>query len=369
MIAKFGQMRFYHRLDAFTPPIRNLGILSDNVHERIFAMFKSSLVVMLIVMALPLYAQTPKPANTPEPVAVAPARPLVVIPTQEITTTAVTNFKDLFAGKIAPTTMVLKNMDSSWTHFNISTPQDSQIGSMLSSVLGGMTSGYYSKGEIITLNSVPYLIAYALPERKFTQEDLRQSTPPPPVKVTPDTELHLCLLNLYSAISILNIRPFDLSKEISSVSQPTAVQSQPQPESPIATPTETRVEPEMNQSSYAKSVDNLKQLGLATLMYVQDYNETFPPMQSFEEIKKLLMPYVKNESVFYLPGTKTPYSFNPLLNKHRFLTIPMPAKLVLFYEPHPRPDGSVAAVFADGHVTVLTRSEWVKAKRASKIKG
>lgn len=331
-------------------------------------MFKSSLVVILLSFAFPLYAQTPKPTNAPEPVAVAPARPLVVIPTPETKTTAVTNFKDLFAGKISPTTMVLKDLDASWSHFIISSPQDSQIGSMLSTVLGGMTSGYYSKGDIITLNSVPYLIAYALPSRKFTQEDLRQSTPPPPMKVTPDTELHLCLLNLYSAISILNIRPFNLSQEITSNTQPVAVQSQPQPVLKGVGTASAGVQSETNQSLSARSVDNLKQLGLATLMYVQDYNETFPPMTSFAEIKKLLMPYVKDESIFYMPGTKTPYAFNPLLNKHRFLTIPMPAKLVLFYEPHPRSDGSVAAVFADGHVTVLNSSEWAKAKKASKIK-
>lgn len=70
---------------------------------------------------------------------------------------------------------------------------------------------------------------------------------------------------------------------------------------------------------------NMKQIALAELMYVQDYDETYPPtsldtvpgsastfITSYIAYPDLLMPYVKNVQIFACPSdrTLTPSGFN-----------------------------------------------------------
>jgi hypothetical protein len=49
----------------------------------------------------------------------------------------------------------------------------------------------------------------------------------------------------------------------------------------------------------ASCQSNLKQLGLATIQYVRNYDEKFPLAQSWHED---LMPYAQNENVFHCPA-------------------------------------------------------------------
>jgi len=89
-------------------------------------------------------------------------------------------------------------------------------------------------------------------------------------------------------------------------------------------------------------VSNAKQIGLALLMYVQDYDETFPPNTG--DIQALLMPYIKNQEVFNLPGT----SFFYLMNAELMASIERPVETMVGYiqTPYGR-----AIMWADGHVT------------------
>ena len=51
------------------------------------------------------------------------------------------------------------------------------------------------------------------------------------------------------------------------------------------------------QKAYQHAVmTNAKQVGLALLMYCQDYDEAFPPTDS--NIKEAIYPYLKNDEVF-----------------------------------------------------------------------
>ncbi len=87
---------------------------------------------------------------------------------------------------------------------------------------------------------------------------------------------------------------------------------------------------------------NAKQIGLALLMYVQDYDETFPPNTG--DIQSLLMPYLKNQEIFNLPGT----SFFYLMNANALSSIERPSETMTGYiqTPYGR-----AIIWADGHVT------------------
>jgi prepilin-type processing-associated H-X9-DG protein len=139
------------------------------------------------------------------------------------------------------------------------------------------------------------------------------------------------------------------------------------------------------------SVSQLKQIGLALLMYAQDYDEMLPPMQNAATVKRALSPYVRgNEAVFADPLTHEPYQPNPgLSGRRRSLVvtsgrdsqgkptrprrhpseIPAPAaQVVAFYEASPAPDGTRAVLFLDGHVQVIPEAEWPRLKRASRIR-
>lgn len=85
-----------------------------------------------------------------------------------------------------------------------------------------------------------------------------------------------------------------------------------------------------------------KQIGLALLMYVQDYDEMYPPNTG--NLSDLLMPYVRNEAVFNLPGA----NFFYLMNMESLATIQNPSETMAGYiqTPYGR-----AVMWADGHVT------------------
>jgi hypothetical protein len=87
---------------------------------------------------------------------------------------------------------------------------------------------------------------------------------------------------------------------------------------------------------------NAKQIGLALQMYVQDYDETFPPNTG--DIQAILMPYIKNQEIFNLPGT----NFFYLMNANVLKSIEQPSETMTGYiqTPYGR-----AIIWADGHVT------------------
>jgi len=107
----------------------------------------------------------------------------------------------------------------------------------------------------------------------------------------------------------------------------------------------------------------LKQLGLAFVMFTQDYNERIDVTQ--EDFKKRLTPYMKNASIFTAPddplGT-TSFNINP-----NIVGLPMSAftdvdDTVAFYLGKDqkldfRYDGLSPVCFLDGHVEAVTPEE------------
>lgn len=71
----------------------------------------------------------------------------------------------------------------------------------------------------------------------------------------------------------------------------------------------------------ASCLNNLKQFGIGTMMYVQDYDETYPPFAtavawqdySFTPVPGLIYPYVKSYQVFNCPSSS---STGSILNGH-----------------------------------------------------
>jgi prepilin-type processing-associated H-X9-DG protein len=109
----------------------------------------------------------------------------------------------------------------------------------------------------------------------------------------------------------------------------------------------------------ASCESNLKQLALAEMMYVQDYDSHFPRAGEYH---KLIFPYVKNEMVFQCPVGGT-YAMNSKLSGLELKTIAEPSRTILLFDvdasgrPAYRHDGEIALAFADAHVKLCTPEE------------
>src|SRR5204863_6960656 len=87
----------------------------------------------------------------------------------------------------------------------------------------------------------------------------------------------------------------------------------------------------------ASCKSNLKQVDLALLMYVQDYDEMTPPMRSQLQTQALLLPYCKEASLFSCPITGLPYALNSLFGRKPVRWIKTPVADVLTFvdaKPH-----------------------------------
>lgn len=265
--------------------------------------------------------------------------------------------KELFSGKSAPLSYKLKELTPDWSSMRVGQASNMQdYTQMLSSMFSG-GGVYYTRGEILKVGDIKYLVAYAPPTNKVDMAAMMNPRPDPamfkPAKLTPDTVLTLALINASSLTSLSEIRPFDLQEEVRRNNDEAT-------QTPKADETTTR----------PTSVSNLKQLSLALLMYTQDYDEVLPPVKSPEKFRPLLQPYVKNESLFFVPNTepKQAYLSNVSLSYHTQGEINNPAETVLFYEPQVATDGTRAIAFADGHVKRKPEAEFQLLLKASQMK-
>ena len=108
---------------------------------------------------------------------------------------------------------------------------------------------------------------------------------------------------------------------------------------------------------------NVRQCGLAMIMYAADYDDVMkvPPAQA--EVRKALAPYLKNDDLWKCPTTnQIAYSFNVNLAGKSFTSVDNPVNTVMFYEGSKgkldfRHDGIANVCFCDGHVKALNADQ------------
>jgi hypothetical protein len=115
------------------------------------------------------------------------------------------------------------------------------------------------------------------------------------------------------------------------------------------------------------SLDHLKQLALAFLMYTQDYDGRLPPMEDPVAMKRALLPYVKWEAAFVHPISDEPYQPNSSLSQRVLASIAEPETVVACYEAHPTTPETRGVVFLDGSAKRVPEADWPDRKRASGI--
>ncbi len=247
------------------------------------------------------------------------------------------DFTSAIAGTTRPLTLKIKDLDETWRQVSISKVDGGDLLSLYASNTRGTVPGldqYYTHGETTVIGGETYLIAYryALKLSDLTREDANV----PPL-ITPETTLSLSLINVHQIASLDGIQPFV----------------------PVSAA-------QTSENAEAKSVTNLKQLGLGLVQYVQDYDEKFPPMQSAAIAKKAIYPYVKSDAIFQHPATHEPYRPNTSLSGHSLAEIEAPASTVAYFEAS-AVDGLRAVLFVDGHVKRLPDAEWRRLLAASHL--
>lgn len=97
-------------------------------------------------------------------------------------------------------------------------------------------------------------------------------------------------------------------------------------------------------------VSNLRAVSLGMLQYVQDYDETFPLMDTPTHFRDALMPYVRDRRDFICPATNAWYRPNAALSYKTLAWINNPSTTWLVADERPHANGLKAIAYVDGHV-------------------
>ena len=142
---------------------------------------------------------------------------------------------------------------------------------------------------------------------------------------------------------------------LSSIAAPdTTVLLQSQMPYPGGTPTiayvDGRVTPEPPMPPSQRDASNLKQIGLASIQYTQDYDETLPTTTDDSTFESELLPYTLNPAIFASPGTGLPYVLNPAISGANLASIDSPATTEEARDAQLNADGTLNHLELDGHV-------------------
>ena len=189
----------------------------------------------------------------------------------------------------------------------------------------------WTDGKTVKMYDQEFLVTYGV---QINMAEAMKSKNPP------DLSKEDLVLTLINTKSIVSITPrLDLTKE-----------AWLKPAPPI--PPDSRSDKVANQS-------NLKQLGLAMLMYCADYDDEVPYVQATKGAYEVIYPYVKNVSIFKSTNPNSPeFRLNMAVAGVNSMEIRNPAEMPMFYDAQPWPDGTRCIVYMDGHSKYVTAEEW-----------
>lgn len=123
--------------------------------------------------------------------------------------------------------------------------------------------------------------------------------------------------------------------------------------------------------------NQLSQIHSALLRYAAQNGSHLPPLNTLEQAKRALAPYVKDSAVFISPVTHHPFQPNGFLSQRRLQDIAHPSQVVVFYDVHPIGRGyeknqpvsypEVDVLFLNGKYEIVSTFEWPQFRKASKI--
>ena len=117
------------------------------------------------------------------------------------------------------------------------------------------------------------------------------------------------------------------------------------------------------------TISNLKQLGTGAMIFLSDYDDYFPYVQSTPQFFEFLYPYLKNREIM---KTRNPmggdFRFNMSLAGVSSTEIASPAETPMFFESVAWPDGRRCVAFADSHVKAVSADEWLNMQPLMNLK-
>jgi prepilin-type processing-associated H-X9-DG protein len=261
------------------------------------------------------------------------------------------NLQELLSGKPVPLALKLKDLDGSWRRTRVSSSDSNALLGMYAELMGGGGGGvYYTKGETVVLDGLTYIIAYQhLLKPVDTVALFRGGQPPELEPLTPESPLALALIQLRTAGTLGDIRPFNLDDEIAE-----------------GTNIQKAVQESNSRAANYSSVSNLKQIGLGLAMYADEHNNKLPDMSTPQSLKKALTSFITNEKVFLQSKTGKPYQPNPSFTAQPWQG-PNASTDVLVYEADPSEGGNRTVLFGDGHVERVDATRWQELKKTSNI--
>lgn len=260
------------------------------------------------------------------------------------------DFVSALSGDKHPLTMKLKDLDSSWRRMSVTKAAGIDVFPMLALGRGISTinDAYYTHGETVAVGSETFLVSYHYTLKLSEINDLLQGSKALPLPQTPETLLTLSLINIRQISSLDDVRPNTPETQAEALSQ-------------AQVHTQKTVE--------EKSMENLKQIGIAIMQYTQDADEVLPPMRTVAEADESIYPFLKDRTLFEHPGTHQLYQTNTSLSQRNLGTFDNPATMVTYFEASPGDDGKRAVLFLDGHVKRIPEAQWPALKAASHIPG
>lgn len=125
--------------------------------------------------------------------------------------------------------------------------------------------------------------------------------------------------------------------------------------------------PSSESAKRTSELSNMKQLGIATMMYAADYDDRFPLASSTDQAKEIIKPYLKSlETWKVLNPNGGRILYNVALSGKTSASIDRPAETVLFFEEMAWPDGKRIVVYADGHAKLETAEVWADLRKQVK---
>ncbi len=262
----------------------------------------------------------------------------------------------LLSGNLAPLRITGQELTNpGWFRFTVAGSEGSGT-STLQSMAGqmGASSIFYTRGLVVEVTPpIRYLVAYARPALVVSlQEMMERGEPlPPQPPITLATGLPLCLLDLRTIGSLKDIREVDPRQEM------------------LADKAALNVYEEARMKALVQvSLNNLRQIAIAIMMWTQDHDEVLPPMTTAAAMRTVLKDYDGNEKLWLQPVVDEPYQPNPTLAGTALGDIRDPTTMILAYEAKPWPNGMRCVAFVDGHVEVMTEERWKAAKAKSGMK-
>lgn len=228
----------------------------------------------------------------------------------------------------------------------------------------------YTRGEMVSVSGRPMLLAYKTEPLSKPMASLIDHGTPDPSRLlstlvprqAPECPLAAVLINPATVRGIRVLRRFDLAKEsgdrvdVGRKGYTTAIMAA------ILVPVFAQARLKARETS---SVSNLKQIGLAIMMYSQDHDERLPNLLSLAKLQKVVAPYGVAATLLMNPVDGKPYVTNVRLSGKKLAGIRSPAACVLVWETSVGRDGKRAALFADGHVARIPADRWARILKSS----